>query len=213
MLLWQRRALCHHLVRGTALQPNTSDITLAEKFLRGDAQAFDALVARHKERVYSLIYRMTGDREWAEDITVEVFVEAYQSLPSFRQRASFATWLHRVAVNVCLEHLRSLKAKRQIQEVQLDEADVPSRLSAADVMMTRELADQIVRAMQTLPLAQRAALSLFYLEERTHSEIAEILGIPKNTVKTRIFYGTRALRDQLQAKGIISSPERHRGEV
>lgn len=195
------------------MQLGSRDSALVERFLTGDVRAFDALVARHKERVYSLIYRMTADREWAEDITVEVFVEAYHSLPSFRRAAAFGTWLHRVAVNVCLEHLRRRKAKRQIQELQLDGADVPSGPPVLEVIMTRQLADQIVAAMQALPPAQRAALSLFYLEERSHKEIAEILGIPKNTVKTRIFYGTRALRDQLQAKGIISSPERYSGEV
>ena len=196
-----------------AVQPGTRDSALVERFLTGDARAFDALVARHKERVYSLIYRMTGDREWAEDITVEAFVEAHESLPSFGRRASFGTWLHRVAVNVCLEHLLRRKAKRQIQEVPLDGADVSSEPPSLDVMMTRELADRIVEAMQGLPPAQRATLSLFYLEEHSHREIAEILGIPRNTVKTRIFHGTRALRDQLQSEGIISAPNGQTGEV
>lgn len=194
-----------------ALRLLNRDSTLVDSFLNGELRAFDTLVARHKLRVYSLVYRMTGDREWAEDITVAVFVEAYQSLVKYKRRASFSTWLHRIAVNVCLEHLRRSKAKRRIDEVPLDGREIPCRTSPYDTVLSKELADRVVTAMQTLPEAQRAAVTLYYLEERSQAEIARILGIPKNTVKTRIFYGTRALRDELRAQAIV--PQGYSGEV
>ena len=75
----------------------------------GDRNAFDVLVVRHRSYVYGLAYRMCGDREAAEDICVEAFCEAYRSLPRFRPQAKFRTWLHRIAVNVCLEHLRKTR--------------------------------------------------------------------------------------------------------
>ena len=183
-----------------------ADFQLVDRFSEGDAAAFDALVERHKQRVFNLVYRMTGDREWAEEITIDVFLETYLSLPSFNKRAKFGTWLHRLAVNVCLEHIRRKKAKRQLEEVPLKEEEVAAPVSPAEIAMTNQLAEQVVRAMQTLPDVHRAAITMFYLEERSCAEIAEILGIPRNTVKTRLFYGTRTLRDQLRAKGILPQP-------
>ncbi len=92
---------------------------LVERFCQGDKAAFDALVACHRQRVYAVVHRMTRDHERAEDITDEVFLEAYRCLPSFRYQSNFSTWLHRVAVNVCLERLRSEKGKRRMAEVPL----------------------------------------------------------------------------------------------
>jgi len=187
------------------LKLTSTDSRLIESFRKGDAAAFDALVERHKQRVFNLLYRMTGDRERAEDITVDVFLETYFSLPGFKQKAKFTTWLHRLAVNVCLEHLRRKKAKRQLEETSLEEGEAKAVSSPAELVITKELAERIIGAIQVLPETHRAAITMFYLEGRSCAEIAEILDIPRNTVKTRIFYATRVLRDRLQDEGIISS--------
>jgi RNA polymerase sigma factor (sigma-70 family) len=179
------------------------DTQLIDRFRAGDDAAFDELVQHHKQRIFTLIYRMTGDRDWSEDITVEVFLEAFSSLPRFRQDAKFATWLHRLAVNVCLEQLRLKKAKRQVLETSLGEIQQLESPNPAQAMLQRELADQVLGAMQILPEAHRAAMALFYLEERSCAEIAEILSLPRGTVKSRIYHATRQLRDKLRADGIL----------
>jgi RNA polymerase sigma-70 factor (ECF subfamily) len=179
-----------------------SDLDLVSRFCRGDAAAFDGLVQRHKEYVYNLIYRMTGDREWAEDITVEVFFQTHRSLRSFRHEARFLTWLHRLAINVCMNEIRQQKSKRRLEELPLSDSQVGDD-SLADSVITRELADRIIQAMQVLPETHRATMTMFYMDGRSCQEIADILHIPRATVKTRIFYATRVLRDRLRATGVI----------
>jgi len=183
------------------------DLRLVNRFLEGDKCAFDALVERHRRRVHGLAYRMTRDHDSAEDITVDVFVEVYQSLARFRGAATFRTWLHRVAVNVCLEHVRRRRAKRQVEEFPLEGQELASPDTVLDQVASRELAERVMRAIQALPLAQRAAIVMFYIKGFSQAEIARILRIPKNTVKTRIFYGTRAVRDCLEAEAASVPPK------
>jgi RNA polymerase sigma-70 factor (ECF subfamily) len=189
------------------------DIKLIERSRAGDRDAFDVIVARHKKRIFNLLYRMTGDREWAEEITLEVFLEAHCALHGFKHEAKFYTWLHRIAINVCLEHMRSRKAQPQWAEVPFEEWRDQIIPAPAEQAMDRCLAEQITSVMLALPEAQRAALVMFYLEERNCAEIAEILSIPRSTVKTRIFYGTRALRDKLREAGIVPEGEASLHEV
>ena len=179
------------------------DSKLVDCFLDGDVSAFDALVGRHRQRVFNLIYRMTNDRDWAEDITVEVFVEVFLSLSKFNKRAKLTTWLHRVALNVCLESIRRRKSKRYMPEVSLEDGELAAVSDPAESAANKDTAARVTAAMQVLPAGHRAAVAMFYLEERSCAEIAKILGIPRNTAKTRIFYGTRMLRNELRAKGIL----------
>jgi len=179
------------------------DSEAVDRFLGGDERAFDALVQRHRQRIFDLVYRMTNDRDWAEDITVEVFVEVFRSLPKFQKKAKFGTWLHRIALNVCLENIRQRKAKKYVPEVPLEEAELASVSDPAQSAARGDSAARVMAAMQTLPEVHRAAVTMFYLEERSCAEIAEILHIPRNTAKTRIFYATRVLRDNLRAQGIL----------
>jgi len=188
------------------------DAQLVSSFLNGNSQAFDQLIAKHKERVYNLAYQMTGDRDWAEDIAVDVFVEVHQSLQGFRGRASFTTWLYRVTVNICLEHIRRKKAKRQIEELPLEGLEVASAEDITGSFLDRELASRVVKAIQSLSPSQRAAVAMFYVEGRTYDEIGEILGIPRDTARSRVFHGTQVLRKKLQREGLIS-PSGHSGEV
>jgi RNA polymerase sigma-70 factor (ECF subfamily) len=184
------------------------DLRLIERFTGGEEAAFDALVARHRRVIYNLVYHMVGDREAAEDVTLEVFLQAYLSLRTFRRRAKFSTWLHRIAVNVCLQHLRQPRLRRQAAEVRLGEEHVLTSEDAIEPVLRREAAALVVAAMQELPETQRAAVILYHLQDRDFSEISEILGIPAGTAKTRIFHGTRMLRDKLRALGILPSSRR-----
>jgi RNA polymerase sigma-70 factor (ECF subfamily) len=179
---------------------------LVERFRRGDKTAFDVLVAYHRQRILELVFRMTGDHEWAEEITDEVFLETYRSLPSFRHRSTFTTWLHRVAVNVCLEHRRRRRSDPRLTEVPLHDGHGSVTENPVDIAVDREQAHLIATAINSLPEVQRTTLALYYLKQLNCSEIAEALRVPRNTVKTRLFHGTRALRDKLQADGIVPLP-------
>lgn len=184
------------------------DLRLVERFARGEEAAFDALVARHRRVIHNLVYHMVGDREAAEDVTLEVFLQAYLSLPSFRRKAKFSTWLHSIAVNVCLQYLRQPRLRRRAAEMPLGEEHVLISEDALEPVLRQETAALVVAAMQQLPRTQRAAVILYHLQDRDLPEVAEILGIPAGTAKTRIFHGTRMLREKLRALGILPSSRR-----
>jgi RNA polymerase sigma-70 factor (ECF subfamily) len=183
------------------------DLRLIERFAGGDRAAFDALVARHRRAVHNFVYHMVGDREAAEEVTVDVFLQVYSSLSSFKGNARFSTWLHRIAINVCLQHLRRPRLRWQAAEVPLEEHVLVSE-DALEPVLRGETIALVVAAMQQLPQTQRAAVIAYYLQDRDLSEIAEILKVPVGTAKTRVFHGTKALREKLRALGVVPSSRR-----
>ena len=165
--------------------------------LAGDASAFDVLVLRHQKSIQRVCYRFTGNAEDAADLTQEVFVKAYRSLPKFRGTSAFSTWLYRIAVNACL----SFKAARKNRTEEWDEDhDVVAEGPGVEEMVdARMSADQVRKALDTLPEKQRLTVIMKVLEERTHAEVAEILGSNVGTVKANLFFAIRNLRKQLAA--------------
>ncbi len=183
------------------------DATLVVKACAGDRSAFDALVTRHRGYVYRLAYGLCKDPEITEDVCVEAFCEAYRALPSYRGEAQFRVWLHQIAVNVSLEHLRQVRRWRR----HLPEGGPVEELPIVDIpelAVTNTCAAQVQQAMQSLPEAQKTAVCMYYLEGRSCAEIAARLQVPRSTVKTRLFYGTKALREMLEAQAIIAAPAR-----
>lgn len=169
--------------------------TAIEACLAGDGSAFDILVIRHQKAVERVCYRFTGNREDAADLTQEVFVKAYRSLPAFRGSSAFSTWLYRIAVNACL----SFKASRKNRTEEWDEDyDIVAEGPSAEETLDSDLNAQTVRAaLDTLPERQRLTVIMKVLEERTHAEVAEILGSNVGTVKANLFFAIRNLRRKL----------------
>jgi RNA polymerase sigma-70 factor, ECF subfamily len=166
-----------------------------EACLQGDASAFDVLVIRHQKSIQRVCYRFTGNTEDAADLTQEVFVKAYRSLPRFRGTSAFSTWLYRIAVNACL----SFKAARKNRTEEWDEDHdiVAEGPSAEESLDSRMNAATLRRALDTLPEKQRVTVIMKVLEERTHGEVAEILGSNVGTVKANLFFAIRNLRKLL----------------
>ena len=166
-----------------------------EACLSGDASAFDVLVVRHQKSIQRVCYRFTGNTEDAADLTQEVFVKAYRSLPKFRGTSAFSTWLYRIAVNACL----SFKASRKNRAEDWDEDHdiVAEGPTAEESLDSRMNAETVRKALDTLPEKQRVTVIMKVLEERTHAEVAEILGSNVGTVKANLFFAIRNLRKQL----------------
>lgn len=166
-----------------------------EACLKGDASAFDVLVIRHQKAIQRVCYRFTGNTEDAADLTQDVFVKAYRSLGKFRGTSAFSTWLYRIAVNACL----SFKASRKNRTEEWDEDhDIVAEGPSAEESLDTELNAQTIRAaLDTLPEKQRVTVIMKVLEERTHAEVAEILGSNVGTVKANLFFAIRNLRKQL----------------
>ena len=199
-------------------EPET--LELVTRAQAGDRAAFDALVRATKQRAYSFALRVTGDHETAADAVQDAYVRAYTSLHRFRRRSAFTTWLYRIVVNASLDAMRS-RSRAPEPLAALGEHGTEQRsLDVVDVSATphgeaerRERQAIVLRALQHLSEDHRTVLALFDLEGLSYEEIAEIVGVPLGTVKSRINRARLALRDvmepyrELFLKGSSHTPE------
>jgi RNA polymerase sigma-70 factor (ECF subfamily) len=186
--------------------PDKGDMTRVAAAKNGNREAFEVLVARHERRILAVARRITRTREDAEDVTQQSFQKAFLHLHQFEGRASFSTWLTRVAINEA-QMLR--RKSRGIHEVSIDDADaneetaialeVPdSRPDPEASCSQREWVGMLSSAMNELTPGMRQAIQLRELDERSMEETAQLMGISVNAVKARVFQGRRKLRRILQ---------------
>lgn len=178
----------------TASHEPMADRELVARAQAGDIAAFEWLYRRHAARVYGLCLRMAGEPATAEDLTQEAFVRAWQKLPSFRGRSAFATWLHRLAVNVTIGHLRTVRRRR-------GEALVGDRLAALpEIRRSRApvAAIDLERAVASLPPRARLVFVLHDVEGFRHAEVAKLVGIAEGTSKAHLHRARRLLREALR---------------
>jgi len=178
---------------------DNSDESWVER-ARSDRDAFAELVRRYADKIFNLAYRMTGDRAEAEDLAQETFIRAYRGLPGFKPGHPFGAWLYRIAVNVCLSQRRHA-SNGMVESLDADEesfgAIADSAVSIADLAERHEIQARVQQAILTLPPMYRAVVILYHLEGRSYSEIADMLGLPLNTVRTHLHRGRALLRETL----------------
>jgi RNA polymerase sigma-70 factor (ECF subfamily) len=167
--------------------PDPPDLELVRRFKEGDQDAFTALMGRHERRVFNLAYRMLGRREEALEATQEAFLSCFRHLGRFRGDSAFSTWLHRIAVNACYDMLR-----RQAPLSTLDPELVPPP-PHPDHSDAVAAATDVQRALLEVPEEFRAVLILHDVQDLQLQDIAEALGIPVGTVKSRLHRGRVAL--------------------
>lgn len=169
----------------TGDQAVPSDRELVERYVAGDTRAFDQIVTRYERRLFAVAVRMCGDGEDARDVVQNAFISAMRALREFREEAQLSTWLHRVAVNAALDHLR--RRKRQgtepLDQVHERPAEGPGPEERA-IGAVRAAAVQA--ALRELSDDHRAVLVLHDLEDLDYAAVAEALDIPVGTVKSRI---------------------------
>jgi RNA polymerase sigma-70 factor (ECF subfamily) len=169
-----------------------NDRELVRRHLAGDANAFNELARRHEKRVYNLAYRMLGRPDDARDAAQEAFLAAYRRLSAFRGDAAFSTWLYRITVNACYDVLR--RRARDPEPAEIEDRDTGSP-DPADRTAT---AVDVQRALLRVPDEFRAALVLHDVQDLPYEDIAEILGVPVGTVKSRLHRGRVALARALE---------------
>ena len=179
-----------------------TDATLVQRTLRGETAAYNVLVQRYQRQVYNLAYRMVGSAEDAGDMVQETFLRAYGALASFRQDASFLTWLYKIASNLCIDHLRARKSKPALSlEVELEEGREPAadRFGSPEDTVVRGAVGEIVqKAVMNLPERYRVVVVMRHLQGMSVEEIATQLGLPSGTVKTHLFRAREMLRERLR---------------
>ena len=175
-----------------------------DRMIRGDQSALAELYDRHARAVYSLALRVVGDRADAEDVVQEVFTQAWRHCSRYdRARATVAGWLVMMTRSRSIDHLRSRKARPDTQSATVDMPDPPGQTPAQDaIVIAGEAVQRVRRALGELPATLRAPLELAYFEGLSQTAIAEKLGEPLGTVKTRMRTALQKLRSVMQGEGM-----------
>jgi RNA polymerase sigma-70 factor (ECF subfamily) len=180
----------------------STDEDLVARSQGGDSESFNQLILRWERPIYALAYRTLGREEEARDVCQETFLRAYRSLGGFRGQAKFSSWLYRIALNLCRDFLRRERRAPMVQPpedidlLDLAAAAEPSE-SIEDLVARKDLSRQVAEAMKRLPEEQRTAIVLKEYHGLTFQEIADLLGCPLSTVKTRLYQGLTVLRREL----------------
>src|SRR5437763_5308833 len=188
--------------RPSARRMTWTDEELVARSIGGDADSFNQLIQRWERPIYALAYRTIGREEDARDVCQETFLRAFRALPGFRGQAKFSSWLYRIALNLCRDWVRRERRTPVVQppeDVDLMEmaaAAEPSE-SIEDLVARKDLSRLVERAMALLPEEQRTAIVLKEYHGLTFQEIAELVGCPLSTVKTRLYQGLLVLRREL----------------
>ena len=183
-----------------------SDSDVLADVMAGDVDAFEKIVDRHKNRLFNFVYRFVGDRETAEDIVQETFLRAFRRRKEYRAIANFSTWLFTIAGNLAKSELRRRKRWRFLY-LNWDEEtetgiDIPDESQRPDLVTETSLADrQIQEAIESLPANYRKVVLLRDVEGLSYQEIAEIVGRPVGTVKSRVNRARLRLQRRLRMEG------------
>jgi RNA polymerase sigma-70 factor (ECF subfamily) len=183
-----------------------ADHTLLLEAQAGNFRAFDRLVLKYRERVYSVVYNIIAHREDAADLTQEAIIKAYQSLSKFRGQSSFYTWLYRIAVNLSLNHLRRNRWKRlfSFEKLQEDACEIDCIRLLADErkvhagLIAEEIQEKLNAALQKLSMKHRTVFVLSEIEQLSHAEIADIIQCSEGTVRSRLHYARQQLQLELK---------------
>jgi RNA polymerase sigma-70 factor, ECF subfamily len=172
-----------------------TDAALVELCLAHDEEAWCQIVLRFKRRVFHIAYKFTGRHGDAEDLTQEIFLRLFRSLDKFRRDADFGTWLTSVARNHCIDHYRATKRERELVVQDLTGFDTtPARSGNPQrAVEERDRRGFVRQGLERLPPKLREAVILRDLMELTYQEMAERLGLPEGTVKSRINRGREEL--------------------
>lgn len=176
---------------------NPGDPELVARSRAGDAAAFETIYRRHAPRIYALACRMAGSTEDGEDLLQEIFLQAYRKLESFKGDAALGTWLYRLALNHCLDYVRSRQAKmnKLTETLDADAAMVPLARREAPIARL-----DLERALERLPDGCREAFVLHDVEGFGHREVAELMGIAEGTSKSQVFKARARLRTMLRGR-------------
>ncbi|HEX2201495.1 MAG TPA: RNA polymerase sigma factor RpoE [Gammaproteobacteria bacterium] len=186
---------------------NGADKQLVERVQRGDKQAFDLLVLKYQHRIIKLVSRYIRDPSDAMDVAQDAFLKAYRALPNFRGESAFYTWLYRIAINTAKNYL--VMQSRHLLETEVNpeseegeqfelESTLKEYSTPENMVLTDEIQATIVAAIDDLPDDLRTAILLREVEGLSYEEIANVMGCPVGTVRSRIFRARESVDNRLK---------------
>jgi RNA polymerase sigma-70 factor (ECF subfamily) len=189
--------------RGTVDRFELDDVQLVERVRANDTAAFDILVKKYRERLYSIIYNLTSNRDDAFDLTQDVLMKAFQSIDKFSGKSAFFTWIYRIAVNAAFSFMRKNRRRRflsfeKMQEDGMESAAVSDLLLDASrgdrSVFLKELQENLNIALQKLSNKHRVVVVLYEIEGLGHAEVASVLKCSEGTVRSRLHYAKEQLK-------------------
>lgn len=176
-----------------------TDEQLVDQIRQGEDEAYRHLIERHKNYIYTLVYRMVEHRETAEDLTQEIFIKLYRSLIYFRGDSKFTTWLYRLATNVVTDYRRAQKRRPHQTIVDKLKGWFGSRDEEPEaVALQKEQQHAVQRMLSELPDKYRLILYLYHYKQLSYQEISEITQLPIKTIETRLYRGKALLKQKWQ---------------
>jgi len=186
----------------TATNPDV-DAELVERYLAGDTAAFDEIMVRYERQIYRVCYRFVDNREDAMDLTQEVFIKAFEHLGTFRRESSLKTWLYRIAMNHCINHVK----KHSQEFVEVTEYTGSVHSTVQHQLEEREQREQFRRLVKMLPPKQKAILEMRINEQLSYEEIARVSGRSISTIKASVFFALEKLRKLVKDPDLKNNQE------
>ena len=180
------------------------DVELVQRAMAGDRPAFEDLYRRYVKKIFNLVYRMVGTAQEAEEVTQEVFYQAYRALPNFQGRSQFYTWIFRIGTNIALQHVKKQARKRkelpfeEVLDTQLPNAGFAGGSNPEKVAEARAFYGALKRAVNTLPPNQRVVMILGPIQGHSYEEMAQILGTNEEVIKGRLHRARENIREMLK---------------
>ena len=178
--------------------------SLIQQCLRGDQNAWELIVRQYWRKVFNIAYKFVGKHDEAEDLTQEIFIKIFRSLSTFDRRANFQTWLISVSRNLCIDHYRSVRKERETIDRQIDPNELTPASTEPGPIAALEQRDRVAllrQALAQLPDTLRTAVLMRDIQEMSYQEIADKLGLPEGTVKSRINRGRTELARHVKKQG------------
>lgn len=186
------------------LPGDEADGQLVARVQQGDKRAFEVLVLKYRHRIFSLVSRFVRDPDEVQDVVQEAFIKAYRAIAGFRGESAFYTWLYRIAANTAKNHLVSRARRPPGADLDVEDAEnLDTAWALRDVedpeslLMTEQLREAVESAIRRLPEDLRTALMLREFEGLSYEEIAEVMGCPVGTVRSRIFRAREAVDGEI----------------
>jgi len=190
------------------MDPEVNDKVLVTRVREGDKQAFNLLVGKYQYKIQNLVSRFIKDRAEQEDVTQEAFIKAYRAIGNFRGDSAFYTWLYRIAVNTAKNHLVGAGRRPPAQDVEPDESSAVGaangliELNSPEAILQNDQLVAVIRtAIKGLPDELREAITLREFDGLSYEDIAEVMGCPIGTVRSRIFRAREAIEQAMELTG------------
>lgn len=180
---------------------------LIKQSISGDIQSFETLINRYQKMAFNVAYRILGNEEDAKDMTQEALIKVFRNLKSFRMDSSFSTWLYRIVMNTCKDHLRKNKVKVISMDQSYDVGDGEVQMEFEDeglkpdeLLVSKETQSEVQEALMEVSEKNRIVVVLRDIKGFSYSEISDIVNIPIGTIKSRISRGRNELKSILMNK-------------